>query len=87
MVKLYTPNPYPIPQTEREELLVRLWKCGAMIPEQDKIDIGWLKDIVDWQEDNVRQERPKKLVIDRNLAREIIEWRRQKGLNRQGVST
>lgn len=87
MPSIYCPNPYPNPQTEREVLLVRLWKCGAMIPEHEKIDISWLRDIVAWQEDNVKTARPKKFVVDVELAREITEWRRKKGLNRQGVPT
>ena len=84
MVNLALPNPYPNPQTERQELLSRLWRCSAMIPDHAKIDISWLRDIVAWQEENVKKARPKKLVIDVELAREITAWRRKKGLDRRG---
>jgi len=48
-------KPYPFPQTEREELLNRLWETRTLMPEARTIEIAALRDYVQAQEEKTRQ--------------------------------
>ena len=49
-------NPFPDPQTEREELLSILWGLKVLVPATWLLEVSELRDIVQWQIEKVRQE-------------------------------
>lgn len=84
-------KPYLNPQTEREELLNRLWELRVLIPGSQDMPTGQLRDYVQWQErkaNDLKAKEAKKLAaqatsqIDpmqrRDALRDYINWRRRK---------
>ena len=48
-------NPFPNPQTEREELLSILWGLKVLVPATWLLEVSELRDIVQWQIEKVRE--------------------------------
>lgn len=51
----YQRNPYPSPQTEREDLLSRLWETRTLLPGARTMEVQALRDYVQAQEQKIRQ--------------------------------
>ena len=82
MPKLYLPNPYPAPQTERQHLIGGLYKIGVIIPEAETMEISYLRDMFDWQMGRVdsRPLRQGNVSPEARMAiKEYMDWRRKKG--------
>ena len=80
--KLYLPNPYPDPQTERESLIGGLYKIGVLIPGSETMEIQQLRDYFDWQMERVDSRPLRKGNVPPEAVgaiREYMDWRRKKG--------
>ena len=89
MVQLLLPRksiPYPFPQTEREELMNKLYHLRVMVPGANDLEIEHLKDLVQYQEKKAADKAaqsplviPTKLTADKKEEiKELLKWRKKK---------
>ncbi len=90
MSNLWTPNyrgPFPNPQTERQEIFQQLWVLKVVIPGAEKMETAEIRDYLIWQieREKERRKNPRpQLTMPVDEAKELIAWRRRKGLDRSG---
>ena len=81
--------PHPFPNSERDELMNRLWNARYHVPGADRLEIQQLRDYVAYAEERTRQELARRSRIaqppntmDRNQVREALKaylaWRRKR---------
>jgi hypothetical protein len=95
MSRIYLPigarsKPYPNPQTERENLLNRLWEARTVIPGAREMSVSQLKDYVQRQEFKLKEEmivnaKKQQRIISayeqeqaRGALKEYLAWKRRK---------
>lgn len=96
MSRLYLPmgpqsKPYPLPQTQREDLLNRLWETRTLLPGARDMPVEALKDYVEAQEckitegyyGNPNPKPPKPVDPDKHrqdigALKEYLAYRRRK---------
>lgn len=77
-------NPFPNPQTEREELLSILWGLKVLVPGTWLLEVSELRDIVQWQIEQVRKApefNKGHMTPEAKLAyREYNTWRNRRNM-------
>jgi len=69
---------FPNPQSEREELMNRLYELSCMVPDGMEMPIDQLRGIVAWQEENAKKTRlkpkpdPAKLIAARKDLKQAL---------------
>lgn len=85
-------EPYPFPQTRREELLNRLWQTRTLMPEARTMSLEMLEDYVQTQEEKQRQGHYQKVTPAKRTEpmsdkeykqtvgtlREYLSWKRRR---------